>query len=136
MRFAIAVGRFYEELAERLVAGARAGLAEAGRATRVVVESPGRTTGHLILAAERLPELQAIHPNAQLAPAITFFAPSIVSVFFSTVWAFTKTAALMTIEAMNAILIFAFMGYIPPSGVMVMRKNSLFFAVQRASLTR
>jgi ATP-dependent Lhr-like helicase len=49
-------------------------LAEAGRATRVVVESPGDTTGVLIVAAERLPELQAIHPNAPLAPAIT--APS------------------------------------------------------------
>ena len=30
MRFAIAVGRFYEELAERLIAGAHAGFAEAG----------------------------------------------------------------------------------------------------------
>ena len=30
MRFAVAVGRFYEDLAERLIAGAYAGFAEAG----------------------------------------------------------------------------------------------------------
>ena len=36
MTFAIAVGRFYEELAERLVAGARRGFAESGGGDAVV----------------------------------------------------------------------------------------------------
>jgi len=44
--------------------------------------------------------------------------------------------ALNTIKAVSAILIFDFMAYMPPSGVIVMRKNSAFFPVQRSSLTR
>jgi len=40
-RYAIAVGRFYAELAERLVAGAQAGLAEAGVAPAEVFDVPG-----------------------------------------------------------------------------------------------
>ena len=40
-RFAIAVGRFYEELAERLVAGARAELEAAGAAGIDVLDVPG-----------------------------------------------------------------------------------------------
>jgi len=39
--FAIAVGRFYEELAERLVAGAQAAFAEAGSAEADVFDVPG-----------------------------------------------------------------------------------------------
>jgi 6,7-dimethyl-8-ribityllumazine synthase len=39
--FAIAVGRFYEELADRLVAGARRGFAEAGHPDVQVHEVPG-----------------------------------------------------------------------------------------------
>ena len=41
MRFAIAVARFYEELAERLVAGAQAGFAEAGAQEADVFDVPG-----------------------------------------------------------------------------------------------
>ena len=40
-RFAIAVGRFYEDLAERLVAGAQAAFAEAGVEPADVYEVPG-----------------------------------------------------------------------------------------------
>ena len=40
-RFAIAVGRFYEELAERLVEGARAELEEAGASEIDVLDVPG-----------------------------------------------------------------------------------------------
>ena len=40
-RFAIAVGRFYEELAERLVAGAQAAFAEAGCEPAEVFDVPG-----------------------------------------------------------------------------------------------
>jgi len=40
-RFAIAVGRFYEDLAERLEAGARGAFAEAGVAGVEVFEVPG-----------------------------------------------------------------------------------------------
>jgi 6,7-dimethyl-8-ribityllumazine synthase len=40
-RFAIAVGRFYEELAERLMAGAQAAFAEAGAGAADVFEVPG-----------------------------------------------------------------------------------------------
>jgi 6,7-dimethyl-8-ribityllumazine synthase len=40
-RYAIAVGRFYEDLAERLLAGARAAFAEAGHADVEVFEVPG-----------------------------------------------------------------------------------------------
>jgi 6,7-dimethyl-8-ribityllumazine synthase len=40
-RFAIAVGRFYEELAERLVAGARAELEAAGAAGIDILDVPG-----------------------------------------------------------------------------------------------
>jgi len=40
-RYAIAVGRFYEELAERLVASARATLEEAGATEVEVLEVPG-----------------------------------------------------------------------------------------------
>jgi 6,7-dimethyl-8-ribityllumazine synthase len=39
--FAIAVARFYEDLAERLVAGARAGFAEAGHSHVEVFDVPG-----------------------------------------------------------------------------------------------
>ncbi len=39
--FAIAVGRFYEDLAERLVAGALAGFAEAGREDVQIFDVPG-----------------------------------------------------------------------------------------------
>jgi 6,7-dimethyl-8-ribityllumazine synthase len=40
-RFALAVGRFYEDLADRLEAGARAALEEAGAGTIDVFEVPG-----------------------------------------------------------------------------------------------
>ena len=40
-RFAIAVGRFYEELAERLVAGAQRAFADAGAAVAEVHDVPG-----------------------------------------------------------------------------------------------
>jgi 6,7-dimethyl-8-ribityllumazine synthase len=40
-RFALAVGRFYEELADRLVSGARAALEEAGRHDIDVFDVPG-----------------------------------------------------------------------------------------------
>jgi 6,7-dimethyl-8-ribityllumazine synthase len=40
-RYAIAVGRFYADLAERLLAGARAAFAEAGHADVEVFEVPG-----------------------------------------------------------------------------------------------
>jgi 6,7-dimethyl-8-ribityllumazine synthase len=40
-RFAIAVGRFYEDLAERLVAGARTAFAEAGHSEVEVFDVPG-----------------------------------------------------------------------------------------------
>jgi 6,7-dimethyl-8-ribityllumazine synthase len=40
-RFAIAVGRFYEELAERLVAGAQSAFAEAGHDAAEVFDVPG-----------------------------------------------------------------------------------------------
>jgi 6,7-dimethyl-8-ribityllumazine synthase len=40
-RFAIAVGRFYEDLAERLVAGARAAFAEAGHEQVTIFDVPG-----------------------------------------------------------------------------------------------
>jgi 6,7-dimethyl-8-ribityllumazine synthase len=39
--FAIAVGRFYEDLAERLVAGAQAAFAEAGEQPADVLDVPG-----------------------------------------------------------------------------------------------
>ncbi|MEA2289442.1 MAG: 6,7-dimethyl-8-ribityllumazine synthase [Solirubrobacteraceae bacterium] len=41
MRFAIAVGRFYEDLAERLVAGAQGAFAEAGAGEADVFDVPG-----------------------------------------------------------------------------------------------
>ncbi len=41
MRFAIAVGRFYEELADRLVAGAQAGFAELDAGEAEVFTVPG-----------------------------------------------------------------------------------------------
>ena len=41
MTFAIAVGRFYEDLAERLVAGAQAAFAEAGAGPADVFDVPG-----------------------------------------------------------------------------------------------
>ena len=41
MTFAIAVGRFYEELADRLVAGAQAAFAEAGVGEADVFDVPG-----------------------------------------------------------------------------------------------
>jgi 6,7-dimethyl-8-ribityllumazine synthase len=41
MRFAIAVGRFYEELAERLVAGAQGAFSEAGEEEADVFDVPG-----------------------------------------------------------------------------------------------
>ena len=41
MRFAVAVGRFYEDLAERLVAGAQAAFAEAGVGEADVFDVPG-----------------------------------------------------------------------------------------------
>ena len=41
MRFAIAVGRFYEELAERLIAGAQAAFGELGESPAEVFEVPG-----------------------------------------------------------------------------------------------
>ncbi|HVS28795.1 MAG TPA: 6,7-dimethyl-8-ribityllumazine synthase [Solirubrobacteraceae bacterium] len=40
-RFAIAVGRFYEDLAERLVAGAQAALSDAGETEADVFDVPG-----------------------------------------------------------------------------------------------
>jgi 6,7-dimethyl-8-ribityllumazine synthase len=39
--YAIAIGRYYEDLAERLLAGARAGFAEAGVRTVDVLDVPG-----------------------------------------------------------------------------------------------
>ena len=53
-RYAIAVARFYEELAERLVAGAQAGFAEAGESPAEVFEVPGAF--ELPLAASYLAE--------------------------------------------------------------------------------
>jgi 6,7-dimethyl-8-ribityllumazine synthase len=41
VRFAIAVGRFYEDLAERLVAGAQGAFAEAGAGEADVFDVPG-----------------------------------------------------------------------------------------------
>ena len=41
MKFAIAVGRFYEELADRLVAGAQAAFADAGVGEADVFDVPG-----------------------------------------------------------------------------------------------
>ena len=41
MRFAVAVGRFYEDLAERLVAGAQGAFAEAGAGEADVFDVPG-----------------------------------------------------------------------------------------------
>jgi 6,7-dimethyl-8-ribityllumazine synthase len=41
VRFAIAIGRFYEDLAERLVAGAQAGFADAGVDHADVFDVPG-----------------------------------------------------------------------------------------------
>ena len=41
MRFAIAIGRFYEDLAERLVSGAQSGFAEGGVSEVDVFEVPG-----------------------------------------------------------------------------------------------
>ena len=41
MTFAIAVARFYEDLADRLVAGAQAAFAEAGRGEAEVFDVPG-----------------------------------------------------------------------------------------------
>ena len=41
MSFAIAVGRFYEELAQRLVAGAQAAFAEAGVGEAEIFDVPG-----------------------------------------------------------------------------------------------
>ncbi len=41
MRYAIAVGRFYEELAERLVAGAQRGFADHGAGEAEVFDVPG-----------------------------------------------------------------------------------------------
>ncbi|MEA2320388.1 MAG: 6,7-dimethyl-8-ribityllumazine synthase [Solirubrobacteraceae bacterium] len=41
MRFAIAVGRFYEDLAERLVAGAQGAFGEAGAGEADVFDVPG-----------------------------------------------------------------------------------------------
>ncbi len=41
MRFAIAVGRFYEDLAERLVGGAQGAFAEAGEEEADVFDVPG-----------------------------------------------------------------------------------------------
>jgi 6,7-dimethyl-8-ribityllumazine synthase len=41
MTFAIAVGRFYEDLAERLIAGAQAAFAEAGAGVADVYDVPG-----------------------------------------------------------------------------------------------
>ena len=40
-RFAIAVGRFYEDLAQRLIAGAQAGFTEAGTGEADVFDVPG-----------------------------------------------------------------------------------------------
>ena len=41
MSYAVALGRFYSELAERLLAGARAGFADAGAGEPEVFEVPG-----------------------------------------------------------------------------------------------
>jgi 6,7-dimethyl-8-ribityllumazine synthase len=41
MKFAIVVGRFYEELAERLIAGAQSAFAEAGAGEADVFDVPG-----------------------------------------------------------------------------------------------
>jgi 6,7-dimethyl-8-ribityllumazine synthase len=53
-RFAIAVGRFYEDLAQRLVAGAQRAFAEAGAGEADVVDVPGAF--ELPLAAKYLAE--------------------------------------------------------------------------------
>ena len=53
-RFAIAVGRFYEELAQRLVAGAQRGFAAAGAGEADVYDVPGAF--ELPLAAKYLAE--------------------------------------------------------------------------------
>ena len=54
MKFAIAVGRFYEELADRLLAGAQGALAAAGHDPADVFEVPGAF--ELPLAARYLAE--------------------------------------------------------------------------------
>ena len=54
MRFAIAVGRFYEELAERLLAGAQGAFAEAGEGEVDVFDVPGAF--ELPLAAKMVAE--------------------------------------------------------------------------------
>ncbi len=54
MRFAIAVGRFYEELAERLLAGAQGAFAEAGEGEADVFDVPGAF--ELPLAAKMVAE--------------------------------------------------------------------------------
>ena len=54
MRFAVAVGRFYEDLAERLVAGAQGAFAEAGAGEADVFDVPGAF--ELPLAASYLAE--------------------------------------------------------------------------------
>ena len=53
-RYAIAVGRFYEDLAQRLIAGAQAGFAEGGAGEADVFDVPGAF--ELPLAAKYLAE--------------------------------------------------------------------------------
>ncbi len=67
-RFAIVVGRFYEELAERLVAGAQRAFAEAGAGTVEVHNVPGAY--ELPLAAQYLARTGAVAGVACLGAVI------------------------------------------------------------------
>ena len=68
VRFAIVVGRFYEELAERLVAGAQRAFTEAGAAAAEVHDVPGAY--ELPLAALYLAQTGRIDGVACLGAAI------------------------------------------------------------------
>ncbi len=68
MTFAIAIGRFYEDLAERLLAGARGAFAEAGHGEVEVFDVPGAF--ELPLAASYLAQTGRIEGVACLGAVI------------------------------------------------------------------
>ena len=68
MSYAIVVGRFYEELAERLVAGAQSGFTEATGAEAEVFEVPGAF--ELPLAAQYVAQTGRYHGVACLGAVI------------------------------------------------------------------
>jgi 6,7-dimethyl-8-ribityllumazine synthase len=68
MSFAIAIGRFYEDLAERLLAGARGAFAQAGHAEVEVFDVPGAF--ELPLAASYLAQTGRISGVACLGAVI------------------------------------------------------------------